>query len=138
MRQQKTRGLAPALSLNDLLMKVQPQAHLTPPAGNRPQRRQPSNCASRDLVGKPPFPRACEVTMSVTIERLANPEPGLDVKHTIQSPDTQKTFFDKRTESIDFTPTKVSFGLLRLFPTQFLLLEGDEHVSTFFASDEHR
>jgi hypothetical protein len=76
--------------------------------------------------------------MSVTIERLANPEPGLDVKHTIQSPDTQKTFFDKRTESIDFTPTKVSFGPLRLLPTQFLLLEGDEHVSTFFASDEHR
>ena len=75
--------------------------------------------------------------MSVTIERLANPEPGLDVKHTIQSPDTQKTFFDKRTESIDFTPTKVSFGPLRLLPTQFLLLEGDEPVSAFFASNEH-
>ena len=69
--------------------------------------------------------------MSVTIERLTNPEPGLDVKHTIQSPDTQKTFFDRRTESIDFTPTKVSFGPLRLLPTQFLLLEGDEPVSTF-------
>jgi len=34
--------------------------------------------------------------MGVTIERLAHPEPGLDVKHAIQSPDTQKTFFDKR------------------------------------------
>jgi hypothetical protein len=80
---------------------------------------------------------ACEVTMSVTIERLAHPEPGLDVKHAIQSPDTQKTFFDKRTESTDFTPTKVSFGSFRLLPTQFFLLEGDEPVSTFFASDEH-
>ena len=75
--------------------------------------------------------------MSVTIERLTNPEPGLDVKHTIQSPDTQKTFFDRRTESIDFTPTKVSFGPFRLLPTEFLLLEGEKPVSTFFASDEH-
>jgi len=75
--------------------------------------------------------------MSVTIERLAHPEPGLDVKHAIQSSDTQKTFFDKRTESIDFAPTKVSFGPFRLLPTEFLLLEGEKPVSTFFASDEH-
>ena len=75
--------------------------------------------------------------MSVAIERLAHPEPGLDVKHAIQSSDPQKTFFDKRTESTDFAPTKVSFGPFRLLPTQLLLLEGDEPVSTFFASDEH-
>jgi hypothetical protein len=75
--------------------------------------------------------------MSVTIERLAHPEPGLAVKHATQSLDTQKTFFDKRTESTDFTPTKVSFGPFRLLPTQSLLLEGDEPVSTFFTSDEH-
>jgi len=75
--------------------------------------------------------------MSVTIERLAHPEPGLGVKHAIQSSDTQKTFFDKRTESTNFTPTKVSFGPFRLLPTQLLLLEGDEPVSTFFASDKH-
>jgi hypothetical protein len=75
--------------------------------------------------------------MSATIERLPHPEPGLDVKHAVQSPDTPKTFFDKRTESTDFTPTKVSFGSFRLVPTQFFLLEGEEPVSTFFASDEH-
>ena len=57
--------------------------------------------------------------MSVTIERLAHSEPGLEVKHTIQSPDPQKTLFDKRTESTDFTPTKVSFGPFRLRPTEF-------------------
>jgi hypothetical protein len=75
--------------------------------------------------------------MSATIERLAHPEPGLEVKHAIQSPDTKKTLFDKRTESTDFTPTKVSFGPFRLLPTEFLLLEGEKPVSTFFASDEH-
>ena len=75
--------------------------------------------------------------MSVTIERLAHSEPGLEVKHTIQSPDPQKTLFDKRTESTDFTPTEVSFGPFRLLPTEFLLLEGEKPVSTFFASDEY-
>ena len=74
--------------------------------------------------------------MSVTIER-AHPEPRLDVKHAIQGPDTDRAFFDKRTESPDFPPTKVSFGPSRLLPTLFLLLEGDEPVSTFFASDVH-
>ena len=75
--------------------------------------------------------------MSVTIERLAHPEPGLEVKHAIQSPDPQKTLFDKRTESTDLTPTKVSFGPFRLLPTEFLLLEGEKPVSIFFASDSH-
>jgi hypothetical protein len=75
--------------------------------------------------------------MSVTIERLAHPEPGLDVKHAIQSSDPQKTFFDKRTESTDFAPTKVSFGPFRLLPTEFLLLEGEKPVSISFASDSH-
>ena len=74
--------------------------------------------------------------MSVTIER-AHPEPRLDVKHAIQGPDTDRAFFDKRTESPDFPATKVSFGPSRLLPTLFLLLEGDEPVSTFFASDEY-
>src|SRR5215470_16642413 len=69
--------------------------------------------------------------MSVTIERLAHSEPGLEVKHTIQSPDPQKTLFDKRTESTDFTSTKVSFGPFRLLPAEFLLLEGEKPVSTF-------
>ncbi|MGV7212931.1 winged helix-turn-helix domain-containing protein [Bradyrhizobium sp. UFLA05-112] len=66
--------------------------------------------------------------MSETIERLAHPESGLDIKHAIQSPDTDEAFFNKRTESPDFSPTKISFGPFRLLPTQFLLLEGEKPV----------
>ena len=67
--------------------------------------------------------------MRAFIGRLAHPETGFDVNHAAQSSDTDKAFF--------VPPAKVSFGPFRLFPTQFLLLEGDEPVSTFFASDEH-
>ena len=67
--------------------------------------------------------------MRAFIGRLAHPEPGFDVNHAAQSSDTDKAFF--------VPPTKVSFGPFRLLPTQLLLLEGDEPVSTFFASDEH-
>jgi len=67
--------------------------------------------------------------MRAFIGRLAHPEPGFDVNHAAQSSDTDKAFF--------VPPTKVSFGPFRLRPTQFLLLEGDEPASTFFASDEH-
>jgi DNA-binding winged helix-turn-helix (wHTH) protein len=66
--------------------------------------------------------------MSETIERLAYPGPGLDAKHAIQSPDTDEAFFNKRTASIDFPLTKVSFGPFRLLPTQFLLLEGENPI----------
>ena len=64
--------------------------------------------------------------MSVTIERLAHPEPRLDAKHA--SPGTDKAFYDKRTEPAEVPPTKVSFGPFCLLPTQFLLLEGDRPV----------
>ena len=67
--------------------------------------------------------------MLAFIGRLADPEPGFDIDHAAQSSDTDKAFF--------VPPTEVSFGPFRLLPTQFLLLEGDEPVSTFFASDEH-
>ena len=67
--------------------------------------------------------------MRAFIGRLAHAEPGFDVNHAAQSSDTDKVFF--------VPPTKVSFGPFCLLPTQFLLLEGDEPVSTFFASDEH-
>ena len=67
--------------------------------------------------------------MRAFIGRLAHPEPGFDVNHAAQSSDTDKAFL--------VPPTKLSFGPFRLLPTQFLLLEGDEPVSTFFASDEH-
>ena len=73
--------------------------------------------------------QAREVMMLAFIGRLAHAEPGFDVNHATQSSDTDKAFF--------VPPTKVSFGPFRLLPTQFLLLEGDEPASTFFASDEH-
>ena len=66
--------------------------------------------------------------MSATIERLAHPEPGFDAKHSVQGQDMDNAFFEKRTESADVPPTKVSFGPFCLFPTQFLLLEGDKPV----------
>jgi hypothetical protein len=64
------------------------------------------------------------------IGRLAHAEQGFDVNHIAQSSDKDKVFF--------VPPTTVSFGPFCLLPKQFLLLEGDEPVSTFFASDEHR
>ena len=67
--------------------------------------------------------------MLAFIGRLADPEPGFDINHAAQSSDTDKAFF--------VPPAKVSFRPFRLLPTKFLLLEGDEPVSTFFASDEH-
>ena len=66
--------------------------------------------------------------MRAFIGRLAHPEPGFDINHVAPSSHTDKAFF--------VPPTKVSFGPICLLPTQFLLLEGDEPVSTFFASDE--
>ena len=68
--------------------------------------------------------------MRAFMGRLAHPEPGFDINHATQSSDSDKAFF--------VPPTKVSFEPYRLLPTQFLLLEGDEPVSTFFASDERR
>ena len=67
--------------------------------------------------------------MRAFIGRVAHAEPGFDVNHAAQGSDTDKAFF--------VPPTTVLFGPFRLLPTQFLLLEGDEPVSTFFASDEH-
>ena len=67
--------------------------------------------------------------MRAFIGRLAHPEPGFDINHAAQSSDTDKAFF--------VPPTKVSFRPFRLLPTEFLLLEGDKPVSTFFVSDEH-
>ena len=67
--------------------------------------------------------------MRAFIGRLTHAEPGFDVNHAAQSSDTDEAFF--------VPPTKVSFGPFRLLPTQFLLLEGDGPVSTFFASDKH-
>ena len=42
--------------------------------------------------------------------------------------DTDKSFFERRNEQASAALTEVSFGPFRLFPTQFLLLEGDRAV----------
>jgi hypothetical protein len=73
--------------------------------------------------------QAREVMMRPFIGSLAHTEPGFDANRAAQSSHTDKTFC--------VPPNKVSIGPFRLLPTQFLLLEGDEPVSTFFASDEH-
>ena len=57
-----------------------------------------------------------------------HPEPRLDLRRAVQSPDTDKPFFGKRTEPAGPTPTEISFGPFRLLPTQFLLLEGGKPV----------
>jgi DNA-binding winged helix-turn-helix (wHTH) protein len=56
------------------------------------------------------------------------PKSGLNVRHAVQRQDMDKAIFEKRTESADVPPTKVSFGPFCLLPTQFLLLEGDKVV----------
>ena len=57
-----------------------------------------------------------------------DPEPGLDARHDVQSPDLGKRFFAKPTETARAAPTEFSFGPFRLLPTRFLLLEGDKPV----------
>src|SRR5215831_2105441 len=66
--------------------------------------------------------------MRAFIGRLAHPESGFDVEHAVQRHDMDNAFFEKRTESADVPPTKVSFGPFCLLPTQFLLLEGGKVV----------
>ena len=56
-------------------------------------------------------------------------EPRPDERRAVQSPNTDKPFFAKRTEPAGIASTEVSFGPFRLLPTQFLLLEGDKPVS---------
>ena len=57
-----------------------------------------------------------------------DPDPGLDARRDVQSPDLGKRFFEKPTEPAGAAPTEVSFGPFRLLPTRFLLLEGDKPV----------
>ena len=55
-------------------------------------------------------------------------EPELDVRRTVQGPDTARTSLEKRTGPRAAAPTEVSFGRFRLLPAHFLLLEGNEPV----------
>ena len=56
------------------------------------------------------------------------PDSGLDVRGAVQTPDAAQPFFEKRNGSAGAAPAHVLFGPFRLFPTQFLLLEGDKPV----------
>jgi DNA-binding winged helix-turn-helix (wHTH) protein len=57
-----------------------------------------------------------------------HPEPGLDARRDVRSPDREKPSVDKRIETAGSAPTEISFGSFRLLPGQFLLLEGDNPV----------
>ena len=57
-----------------------------------------------------------------------HPEPGRDVRHAVQSPDTARTSIEKRTGPGAVAPTELSFGPFCLLPTQLLLREGDKPV----------
>ena len=50
-------------------------------------------------------------------------------RRAVQSPDTDKPFFEKQTEPAGAAPTEGSFGPFRLLPAQFVLLEGDRPVA---------
>jgi DNA-binding winged helix-turn-helix (wHTH) protein len=67
--------------------------------------------------------------MRAFIGRLVHPESGFDVEHAVHRQDVDKAIFEKRTESADVPPTKVSFGPFCLLPMQFLLLEGGKPVA---------
>ena len=73
---------------------------------------------STTIFGRLPWPQARALAQY-------HPEPGLDLRGAVQSPDADQPFF--RTE-LRAAPTEVSFGPFRLLPTQFLLLEGDRQV----------
>ena len=62
------------------------------------------------------------------VQARFHPEPVLDLRPAVQSPDTDTPFFGKQTEPAGATPTKASFGPFRLLPTQFLLLEAGKPV----------
>ena len=49
-----------------------------------------------------------------------DPEPGLNVRRAVQSPNAARPFFKKRTEPASVPPTELSFGPFRLLRTQFL------------------
>ena len=76
---------------------------------------------STTVLGRLPWPQALALAQF-------HPEPALDVRPTVQSPDGDTPYIVKSTEPARTAPTEVSFGPFRLLPTQFLLLEGDQPV----------
>ena len=57
-----------------------------------------------------------------------HPQPGRDLRRSVQSPYSDKPFLEQRTEPAGAAAIELSFGPFRLLPTQFLLLEGDKRV----------
>jgi len=57
-----------------------------------------------------------------------HPEPGADARRGVQRSDTDQQLIGKRTNPAVPAPREFVFGSFRLFPTQFLLLEGDKPV----------
>jgi len=57
-----------------------------------------------------------------------DPEPGLEERRAVQTPNAGKPFPEIRVGSAGAAPAKVSFGPFCLLPTQLLLREGDTPV----------
>jgi DNA-binding winged helix-turn-helix (wHTH) protein len=72
--------------------------------------------------------RASESTAAFGDLAQFDPEPGLEDRRAVQTPNAGKPFPERRAGSAGAAPAKVSFGPFRLLPTQFLLLEGDKTV----------
>jgi len=79
--------------------------------------------ASRSVTtfGRLPWPQA------PTLVQFRS-EPGLVARSAVQNSGADKPFFEKRTKPAGAAPVEISFGVFRLLPTQFLLLEGDKPV----------
>jgi DNA-binding winged helix-turn-helix (wHTH) protein len=73
------------------------------------------------IFGRIPWPQA-------TAQAQFQSEPGPNVGGAVQGPDAEKPSFAERNGPPRAAPAEVSFGSFRLFPTQYLLLEGDKPV----------
>jgi DNA-binding winged helix-turn-helix (wHTH) protein len=77
---------------------------------------------SNAVFGRSAWPRALALAQF-------HSEPRPDERYAVQTPDTDKPFFAKRTEPARVAPIEISFGPFHLLPTQFLLLEDDKPVA---------
>jgi hypothetical protein len=107
---------------------ARPQANLAVPTRNRTRRLKPSNYVSRGPLSGITLSNAGEVAMRTPESTTAfgrlpasagaqfHSEPALDVRRAVQSADTDKPFFEKRTEPDSAAPTEVSCGPFGLLP----------------------
>jgi DNA-binding winged helix-turn-helix (wHTH) protein len=78
--------------------------------------------ASATSLGRLPSPQTPALTQF-------HSKPRPDEKHAVQTANTDKPFFAKRTQPTRAPSIEVSFGPFRLLPTKFLLLKEDKPVS---------